>query len=113
LTSVHKVAHLCYICSTFYDYMSQATERSERTERTPQAPRTQKMLRFRVDTELFEKADRISNEMGTSTPNLVRMFLAALVREGALPFRPRVQSEEDEMLGPIDRRRAMQDLFNE
>jgi len=34
-----------------------------------------------------------------------------VVKTGQLPFTPKAESEEDEMLGPIERRREMLDHF--
>lgn len=68
------------------------------------------MLRFRVDTELFDQADRISSEMGTSTPNLVRMFLTALVKERALPFKVSADPE-DAVTGPWKQRAEVIESF--
>jgi addiction module RelB/DinJ family antitoxin len=71
------------------------------------------MFRCRVEKSLLKQADRLSREMGTSTSELVRMFLKALVKTGQLPFTPKAQaqSEEDEVLGPIERRREMISAF--
>ena len=71
------------------------------------------MLRCRVDKALLKRAHRIAAEMGTSTSELVRIFLKALAKSGQLPFDPKEDSQEDEMLGPIARRREMLDYFSE
>ena len=46
----------------------------------------------------MQDADAVSKEMGTSTAELVRIFLKQLVRPLALPLAPKGESEEDEML---------------
>ncbi|MGO8926666.1 MAG: type II toxin-antitoxin system RelB/DinJ family antitoxin [Limisphaerales bacterium] len=71
------------------------------------------MFRCRVEKDLLEDAHRISKDMGTSTSELVRIFLKALVKSGQLPFTPKVTTEEDEVLGPISRRREMLDYLHE
>ena len=71
------------------------------------------MFRCRVEKDLLEEAHRISKDMGTSTSGLVRIFLKALVKSGQLPFMPRGTTEEDEVLGPISRRREMLDYLHE
>ena len=71
------------------------------------------MFRCRVEKDLLKKAHEVSEEMGTSTAELVRIFLKALAKNRQLPFTPRAESEEDEMLGPIERRREMLDYLNE
>jgi addiction module RelB/DinJ family antitoxin len=71
------------------------------------------MLRLRVDKRLLKNAHEVSQEMGTSTAELVRIFLKALVKNRQLPFIPKTETEEDELLGPIERRRMMADYLNE
>ena len=71
------------------------------------------MFRCRVEKDLLDEAHRISKEMGTSTSELVRIFLKAMVKAGQLPFTPKVTTEEDEVLGPISRRREMLDYLGE
>ena len=69
------------------------------------------MFRCRVDKPLLKAAHQVSDELGTSTAELVRIFLKALVKTQGLPFAMRSLTEEDEVVGPIERRRAMQELF--
>jgi addiction module RelB/DinJ family antitoxin len=71
------------------------------------------MFRCRVEKDLLDEAHRISKEMGTSTSELVRIFLKAMVKSGQLPFTPNATNEEDEVLGPITRRREMLDYLHE
>ena len=71
------------------------------------------MFRCRVEKDLLQEAHEVSREMGTSTSELVHMFLKALVKGRSLPFTPRAETEEDEALGSIERRRQMFDYFNE
>ena len=67
------------------------------------------MFRCRVDKAVLQRAHELSQEMGTSTSELVRIFLKALVKTGQLPFMPKGETEEDERLGPVKRRREMLD----
>ena len=71
------------------------------------------MFRCRVDKALLQRAHELSHEMGTSTSELVRIFLKALVKTGQLPFAPKGETGLDEVLGPIERRREMLDYFHE
>ena len=59
----------------------------------------------------FAAADRLDQTLHLR--DLVRIFLKQLVRHRALPFAPKGESEEDEMLGPLNRRRSMADYFHE
>ena len=60
-----------------------------------------------------QAADEISQKMGAFTEELVRIVLAALVQGRKMPFLPSAETEEDEMLGPVERRRAMAEFFDE
>jgi addiction module RelB/DinJ family antitoxin len=71
------------------------------------------MFRCRIEKGLLDEAHRISEEMGTSTSELVRIFLKAMVKSGRLPFTPQGTAEEDELLGPLSRRREMLDYLHE
>ena len=61
-------------------------------------------FRCRVDKSLLRSAKKVSAEMGTSTSELVRIFLKALVKNRQLPFALRAESEEDEMLGRLQKK---------
>jgi addiction module RelB/DinJ family antitoxin len=71
------------------------------------------MFRCRVEKSLLKQAHRVAEEMGTSTSELVRIFLKAVAKTGQLPFTPRAESAEDEALGPLARRREMLDYFHD
>ena len=71
------------------------------------------MFRCRIDRSLLRKADQVSHQMGTTTSELVRIFLRRLATQKALPFSSTPKSEEDEVLGPLVRRRALANLFHE
>ena len=71
------------------------------------------LLRCRVEDRMKQAADQISQQMGTSTEELVRIFLAALVQGRKMPFLPSAETEEDEVLGPVQRRREMVEFFDE
>ena len=71
------------------------------------------MFRCRVDKALLKRAQEVAHEMGTSTSELVRIFLKALAKSGQLPFTPKEGSQEEEALGPLARRREMLDYFSE
>jgi len=73
------------------------------------------LVRFRVDKRLVEKVNKVTQQLGTSTPEMIRIFLAEIARTGRVPvsLQTRVNSEEDELLGPVARRREMLDYFHD
>ena len=71
------------------------------------------MFRCRVEKSLLKRAHQVADEMGTSTSELVRIFLRAVAKTGQLPFTPKEDSQEDQALGPLSRRREMLDYFSE
>jgi len=63
----------------------------------------------------MEKANKVTEQLGTSTPEMIRVFLAEIARTGKVPvsLQTRAATEEDEVLGPIARRREMLDYFHD
>ncbi|WP_204122184.1 MULTISPECIES: type II toxin-antitoxin system RelB/DinJ family antitoxin [Levilactobacillus] len=51
-------------------------------------PATKDRLTIRIDHERKERATQIADSMGTDLPNLVNMFLAQVVQENGMPFKP-------------------------
>lgn len=45
-------------------------------------------LQIRLDDELKEKAQAVAADMGMELSSAIRIFLAQMVKENALPFRP-------------------------
>jgi len=54
-------------------------------------------LTIRVNHQRKQDADAIAKEMGTDLPNLVNIFIAQLVKESGLPFRPTTNSVISEL----------------
>ena len=44
------------------------------------------LLRCRVDKPILKKADRVTRKLGTSTGEMVRIFLAEIARTGKVPL---------------------------
>lgn len=45
------------------------------------------LLRCRVDKPILDKADRVTRKLGTSTGEMVRIFLAEIARTGKVPLK--------------------------
>ncbi len=58
------------------------------------------LLRVRLDQDLLRQSEQITEELGTTTGEVVRMCLAQLVRRRAIPFR--VEADEP-LIQPIER----------
>ena len=43
------------------------------------------LFRCRVDPRLLERADQVTAALGTSTPEMFRVFLAEIARSGRIP----------------------------
>jgi antitoxin component of RelBE/YafQ-DinJ toxin-antitoxin module len=70
-------------------------------------------FRVRVDRKLIEAARRVSEEIGTSPGELVRLLFTQLVKRRAVPFPLQADSLEEEVLGSPERRAKMWDYLNE
>ena len=71
------------------------------------------LLAVRVDRAIKRRVAQVAKEMGTSSSELVRVFLHAVAKKGQLPWTPKEDSQEDEALGPLARRREMLEYFSE
>lgn len=67
-------------------------------------PSRKERLTIRIDAKRKQQATEIAESMGTDLPNLINMFLAQMIQEEALPFRPsryKGKSELDEALDDV------------
>jgi DNA-damage-inducible protein J len=63
-----------------------------------------KMLQVKVDEDLKAAADELYRDLGMDTSTAVRMFLAASVRQGGLPFRAqRYDAERQAIIAKVNR----------
>ena len=52
------------------------------------------IFRGRVDPDKLKKAERVAEDLGTSVPELVRIFIAEVARTGAVPVSMSARAEE-------------------
>lgn len=65
---------------------------------------TTKMLQVKVDENLKVAADELYKDLGMDTSTAVRMFLAASVRQGGLPFQAqRYDAERQAIIAKVNR----------
>jgi antitoxin component of RelBE/YafQ-DinJ toxin-antitoxin module len=68
------------------------------------------LLRCRVKKEVLEKANRITKKLGTSTPEMVRIFLAEIGRTGSVPLRLKTD-DKDDLVSPWEQRAGTLESF--
>lgn len=68
------------------------------------------LFRCRVEKPLLKKADRITRKLGTSTPEMVRVFLAEIARTGRIPVNLRLRAD-DNLVPSWESRAALLETF--
>lgn len=64
------------------------------------------MVRARVDPQLKEETDKIFSELGISTTDAIRMFLAQVKLRRGLPFAVELPSDNDDLLLTLEARQS-------
>ncbi len=70
-------------------------------------------FRVRIDRKLLREAKRVTEEIGTTPGDIVRMLFAQLVKRRAIPFPLQAESPEQELLGSPKRRSQLWDEMND
>jgi addiction module RelB/DinJ family antitoxin len=70
------------------------------------------MLRVRVERKLRREAEKVCNDMGTASGDVIQMVFRQLVKRRAIPFPIQAETAEDEVTGPVQRRAAIMDQSN-
>jgi len=52
------------------------------------------IFRGRVDPRRLKKAEKVAEDLGTSVPELVRIFIAEVARTGSVPVSMAIKAEE-------------------
>ncbi len=68
------------------------------------------LFRCRVDPKLLKQATKITQDLGTSLPEAVRIFVAQIARTGSVPISLSLKSEPDTLLNKAVRNRIMRSL---
>lgn len=68
------------------------------------------LLRCRVEKKLLKKADRVTEKLGTSTPEMIRIFLAEIARTGKVPVNLSTGTE-DGIVDSWEKRAAVLESF--
>jgi addiction module RelB/DinJ family antitoxin len=68
------------------------------------------LFRCRVDPKLLKKATKVTQELGTSLPEAVRIFVAQVARTGSIPLSLSTKSAPDELINKTVRDQIMRSL---
>lgn len=68
------------------------------------------LLRCRVKKDLLVKANKVTDRLGTSTPEIIRIFLAEIARTGKVPVTLNTEAD-DRIAGPWAQRAATLESF--
>jgi addiction module RelB/DinJ family antitoxin len=70
------------------------------------------LFRCRVNESTLKKADRVTKKLGTSMPEMVRIFVAEIARTGKVPLSlGKNEGENADIVEPWDKRAATLESF--
>jgi antitoxin component of RelBE/YafQ-DinJ toxin-antitoxin module len=68
------------------------------------------LFRCRVDPKLLKRAEKVTEQLGTSIPETVRMFVAEIARTGSVPLSLSAGSRSNGLINKRARDKIMRDL---
>lgn len=68
------------------------------------------LFRCRVDPKLLKRAGKVTQELGTSLPEAVRIFVAQIARTGSVPLSLSTKPEPDVLINKAVRDKIMRSL---
>lgn len=68
------------------------------------------LFRCRVDPKLLKRATKVTEELGTSLPEAVRIFVAQIARTGSMPLSLSTQSGPEPLINKAARDQIMRSL---
>jgi|GEM_PF-1445312 len=68
------------------------------------------LFRCRVDPKLLKRAANVTEKLGTSLPEMVRIFVAEVARTGSVPLSLSTQSGREALINKAARDRIMRSL---
>lgn len=72
------------------------------------------MVRARVKPELKDEAEKVFSELGISTTEAIRMFLAQVKLRRGLPFPVDLPSDNEDLLrSPVSRQAALDSVYDD
>lgn len=70
------------------------------------------LFRCRIEKPLLDRANRVAKRLGTSTPEMVRIFVTQIARTGKVPLKLD-PNHEDSAAGPWKQRAATLESFHD
>jgi RelB antitoxin. len=67
------------------------------------------LFRVRIEQNLIAEASKITEEIGTTPGEVVRLLFKQMVKRRAIPFPLQADAPEDDILGPVERRSKLWD----
>ena len=68
------------------------------------------LFRCRVDPKLLKRATKVTEELGTSLPEAVRIFVAQIARSGRVPLSLSTHSDPEAFINKAARDKIMRSL---
>ena len=68
------------------------------------------LFRCRIEKPLLDKANRVAKRLGTSTSEMVRIFVTQMARTGKVPLKLD-PGQDDPLAGPWEQRAAILESF--
>ena len=68
------------------------------------------LFRCRVDPKLLKRAEKVTEQLGTSVPETVRMFVAQIARTGSVPLSLSASFESNGLIDKRTRDKIMRSL---
>ena len=66
------------------------------------------LFRCRIEKPLLDKANRVTTQLGTSTAEMFRIFVAQIARTGRVPLK--LEAQTDDLLDVERRNRVLRSL---
>ena len=70
------------------------------------------LFRCRIEKPLLDRANRVAKRLGTSTSEMVRIFVTQMARTGKVPLKLD-PNHEDAIAGPWSQRATVLESFND
>ena len=68
------------------------------------------LFRCRVDPKLLKRAAKVTEKLGTSLPEAVRIFVTQIARTGGVPLSLSTKPEPDALINKVARDKIMRSL---